>query len=67
MLSCKQILSRILQGATDEFDNVPVGTIEKCIEGIPEISEHPVFSDSMNSQKIVGSDTVDMKPKEGVE
>lgn len=66
LLSSRQILSRILKATTDEFKDIPLSTIMNCIEGTPEISKQPVFGDTMQNEKIVGSDTVDSKPGEGI-
>ncbi len=65
ILSCKQILSRILQETTDEFRNVPIRRVQECIEGIPEISTYPVFFDTMDGEKIDGNDTVISEYGEG--
>lgn len=65
ILSCKQILSRILQETTDEFRKVPIHIVQECIEGIPEISTYPVFFDAMGNEKIDGSDTVISEPGDG--
>lgn len=65
ILSCKQILARILQETTDEFRKIPIEQVQECIEGIPEISTYPVFLDAMASEKIDGSDTVSNDPFEG--
>ena len=65
ILSCKQILSRILQETTDEFRKVPIQRVQECIEGIPEISTYPVFLDAMENERIDGSDTVIGVPCEG--
>ena len=65
LLSCKQILSRILQETTEEFERIPIEIIEQCIEGVPEISKNPVFIDTMTNDVIIGSDTVDAKRGEG--
>ena len=65
ILSCKQILARILQETTDEFRAIPIERVQDCIEGIPEISTYPVFVDTMTSEKIDGSDTVSNDPFEG--
>lgn len=66
LLSCKQILSRILHATTEEFEQMSFNTIQQCIEGTPEISSHPVYNDAMSNEKIVGADTVDNKPGEGI-
>ena len=65
ILSCKQILSRILQETTDEFRMIPIQQVQEYIEGIPEISTYPVFWDAMANEKIDGSDTVSNVPLEG--
>ena len=65
LLSCRQLLARILQGATEEFSDVPLDMIWQCIEGTPEISKIPVVNVTRDSEKIIGSDTVDTKPNEG--
>ena len=54
VLAQKEILSRILKGTMEEFQNMSLMEIEACIEGKPEISVIPVLPGETNKGQIAG-------------
>lgn len=65
VLAQKTILSRILKGTMEEFQDISLSEIESCIEGTPEISMMPVLPGETNAEQIIGLSNEDAVAGEG--